>query len=165
VAACDVQVNETLGIRPIDFLLWNHGLHDWGWFDKTPRGPKFFETIVLRDYLKVIPHAKMPTVWVSMNSECPSKLRDVDVQRDQHGMVDDANKFTNLRSLESKIAYWDADAVLRSADEDSNVCAHSADGVHVKMYVDTMRAKMLFNHLCDHHWVWNKHPLKHFVNS
>ncbi len=33
-------------------------------------------------------------------------------------------------------------------------CDHMADGVHVKMYVDIMRAKMLFNHLCDENMNW-----------
>jgi hypothetical protein len=164
------MVNESLGIRPIDFLLWNHGFHDYGWFNTLPYGPKYFETIILRDYLRVIPdHAKMPTLWVSMNSNCPSKLRPEDRSRDQDGMVVEANKYANQILLDRKIPYWDADAVLRTPADpnatDPGVCKHSSDGVHVKMYVDTMRAKMLFNHLCDHHWVWNRHPHKHFVNS
>lgn len=157
------MVNEKLDIRKIDFLLWNHGLHDWGWFDKPPRGAKFYENIFRNDYLRHLSLAKMPTLWVSMNKNCLKKLRVDDSKRDQHGMVDDANLFMNAKLLEEKIPYWDANAVLRTNPE--SVCEHSGDGVHVKMYVDEMRAKMLFNHLCDHHWVWNKHPLKHFVNS
>lgn len=74
-------------------------------------------------------------------------------------MVDDANSAADAYFLKHKLPYWDTNAVLRS----QNMCEHSADGVHVKMYVDTMRAKMLFNHLCDHQWNWKEHPLKHFV--
>lgn len=40
-------------------------------------------------------------------------------------------------------------------------CDYSADGLHVKMFVDNMRAKMLFNHICDHEFNW-KGDMSHF---
>jgi hypothetical protein len=153
------MVGKMEGLRPIDFLLMNYGLHDYGWFDSPPRGQKYVEALVSQDFVKHIPEAKMPMVWVTMNKNCESKLRKEDRDRDQHGMVDDANKYANEYFLRHKLPYWDANAVLRT----EKMCEHSDDGVHVNQYVDIMRAKMLFNHLCDHHWTWKEHPLKHFV--
>jgi hypothetical protein len=146
------------GLRPIDFLLMNYGLHDYGWFDKPPRGEKYVN-LVKEDFIRNIPKAKMPMVWMAMNKNCETKLRKEDRDRDQHGMVNDANRAADAHFLENKLPYWDTNAVLRTPD----MCEHSADGVHVNQYVDMMRAKMLFNHICDHEWNWKEHPLKHFV--
>lgn len=30
--------NATVRLRPIDFALWSHGLHDWGWWNTQPYG-------------------------------------------------------------------------------------------------------------------------------
>ena len=74
-------------------------------------------------------------------------------------MVEEANKYVNKRLLDEKIPYWDAGEVLRT----SSRCNYSSDGLHVKMFVDVMRAKMLFNHLCDANMNWRLDPLQHFV--
>lgn len=65
-------------------------------------------------------------------------------------MVEEANKYVNKRLLKEKMPYWDAAAVLRTPTR----CNVSDDGLHVKMFVDIMRAKMLFNHLCDADMNW-----------
>ena len=153
------MVNATQNLRPIDFVLWNYGLHDYGWFQEPPRGQRYYDALVKSDFVNNIPNAKMPMVWVSMNQNCKAKMREEELKRDQAGMVTDANAYVNMKFLQSKLPYWDADAVLRT---DSS-CERSADGVHVNMYVDMMRAKMLLNHLCDHNWNWRDNPLKHFL--
>jgi hypothetical protein len=82
-----------------------------------------------------------------MNPNCRKKIKfslgDMDKQA---VMVEEGNRVINQRLLQERLPYWDAAAALRTPSR----CDQSADGVHVKMYVDLMRAKMLFNHLCDH---------------
>ncbi len=51
---------------------------------------------------------------------------------------------------EMGLPLFDAAAPLRSPQ----VCNVSSDGVHVKMWVDLVRAKMLLNHLCDEDFNW-----------
>jgi hypothetical protein len=152
------MVNASRKIRPIDFVLWNHGLHDWGWFEKPPYGKKFYDSI-LRDYLVHRKEAKMPVVWVSMNSQCDRMLIEDAFKRKQHLMVSGANEYLNKRLKKERIPYWDSDALMRVPDR----CKHSADGVHVNMYVDIMRAKMLIHHLCDRNMQWRENILDHFI--
>jgi len=139
-------------LRPIDFAMWSHGLHDFGWWEKPPYGENYYNTMVSQ-WIRVRAMAKMPTVWVSMNPNCIDKLSDTLSQGkkgEQAVMIEEANRYVNERLLREKLPYWDAAAPLRSATR----CNQSADGLHVKMYVDTMRAKMLLNHLCDHKMNW-----------
>ena len=153
------MVNKTQNIRPIDFLMFNFGLHDWGYFFEQPNRGLKYHNILKREYIEVYKELPMPSIWVSMNTNCDQKLP-IDIRKmDQAGMVTDANKYINERFLKDKIPYFDADAVLRTNDS----CMHSADGVHVNMYVDMMRAKMLFNHLCDAEWNWKSNPSSYFV--
>ena len=63
----------------------------------------------------------------------------------QDDMVHEANYVTHKWSVEGRIPYFDADTILRCPTR----CNVSADGVHVKMWVDIMRAKVLFNRLCN----------------
>ena len=107
----------------------------------------------------------MPTVWVSMNGECSSKIPPERAEEGQHTMVEEANKYINARLLKDKVPYWDADAVLRVKDGPHTKmgrCNLSADGVHVATFVDLMRAKMLFNHLCDSDMKWRA-SINHFM--
>ena len=156
----DAQVDDVLSnyklmvenpeLRHIDQAFWNHGLHDWGWWDKPPMGDRYFEIIVER-WLRARKLSEIPTVWVSMNPNCRKKINfslgDMDKQA---VMVEEGNRVANARTLKESLPYWDAAAVLKTPSR----CDQSADGVHVKMFVDKMRAKMLFNHLCDHAMNW-----------
>lgn len=153
------MVNASQGIRPIDFMLWGVGLHDYGFFINPPRGENFLQNIIGRYYIKRRAIMKYPVVWVPMNKNCPRLLGAKYVKRDQHGMVDEANYYANRYFSQNKFPYWDADAVLRH----TLTCVLSADGVHVQMYVDNMRAKMLFNHLCDEEWNWRTNVQDYFV--
>ena len=141
---------ENTDLHHIDVAFWNHGLHDWGWWEKPPMGEKYYSVIVQR-WIESRKIADMPVVWVSMNPECREKITFPfgDMNR-QVAMVDDGNSYANARLLADRLPYWDAGAVLRTASR----CEYSSDGVHVKMFVDKMRARMLFNHLCDHNARW-----------
>lgn len=147
-------------LRKIDLGFWNHGLHDYGWWEKDP-GPQFYETMV-KQWINVRLQAAFPTVWVSMNPNCEEKLSFTltpGKKKFQADIVEAANKYVNEKLLEEKLPYFDAAAPLRSNAR----CEYSADGLHVKMFVDNMRAKMLFNHLCDHEFNWKSDVLSHFV--
>ena len=61
-----------------------------------------------------------------------------------------ANWFAHMQLRAEKLPYWDAASVLRTPMR----CSISADGVHVKMFVDTVRANILFNKLCDENFQW-----------
>lgn len=141
-------------LRPIDLAFWAHGLHDYGWFNTPPYGERFFSQMPTM-WLNTRKKYPVPSIWVSMNPECRPliqyKLSNMDLQA---LMVEELNWYTNKRMLEEKLPYWDAGAVLRSPQR----CNVSDDGVHVKMYVDIMRAKMLFNHLCDGEMNWRGSP-------
>ena len=62
----------------------------------------------------------------------------------------DANRFVHNKLRELKLPYFDAAAVLRSPQR----CELSYNGLHVKMWVNIERVKMLFNHLCDEELNW-----------
>jgi hypothetical protein len=153
------MVNVTQGIRPIDFMLWSVGLHDFGWFMNPPRGEKFLKDIINKYYMPRLKIMKFPVVWMPMNRNCGRKLIQKYLDRDQPGMVDEANVYQNRMFLEKGLPYWDADAVMRNA----RTCELSSDGVHVHMFVDNIRAKMLFNHLCDSDWNWRENILDYFI--
>ena len=153
------MINKTQDIRPIDFLMFNFGLHDWGYFYQKPdRGLHYYD-MIKGQYMEVRIEIQIPNIWISMNTNCAQKLSSDIRKMDQHGMVEDANKYINQRFLDGKIPYFDADAVLRT----NHSCMHSDDGVHVHMYVDMMRAKMLFNHLCDSNWNWKQNEMNYFI--
>ena len=141
---------ENKDLHRIDVAFWNHGLHDWGWWEKPPIGDRYFETIMDR-WIRSRAKTDIPTVWVSMNPNCRKKIKFAvgDMDR-QAAMVEEGNRVANERTAQAKLPYWDAAAALRTPTR----CEQSADGVHVKMYVDQIRAKMLFNHLCDHNGHW-----------
>lgn len=137
-------------LRNIDLAFWGHGLHDYGWFDSPPYGPKFFDTMVSQ-WIRSRKTSNIPSVWVAMNPECRPLIKfEISHSNKQAVMVEEINRYINQRLLDEKLPYWDAGAVLRSPQR----CNVSDDGVHVKMYVDIMRAKMLFNHLCDSDMNW-----------
>jgi hypothetical protein len=139
------------GLKPIDLAFFHIGLHDWGWWYEGNVGLKFYDTMVQNKLFKK--SYTVPSVWTSMNPECLDKLSGSITggrREEQQEMVDIANAYTNERLLREKLPYFDFGAPLRSADR----CDKSADGVHVKMYVNIMAAKMLFNHLCDSRGEW-----------
>jgi len=175
--------NTASEIRPIDFAFLQHALHDAGWWWDRPFGEKLYQTILRKwrlelypmgttpggyteDVGEVTPAGKQggagtrkatPSTWVSMNPNVAEKVSAFltkDGGQYQADMVEEASAYLNKRLLHESLPYWDAGAVLRS-----HVRAHlSADGVHVKMFVDVMRAKMLFNHLCDDDMNWRGAP-------
>lgn len=138
-------------LHPIDLAFWSYGVIDYGWWDKQPYGENYYNHIV-KKWLDIRDLVPVPTVWVSMNSNCLQHLKFTDCGDKglQVKMVDEANRYVNNRTLHEKLPYWDAASVLRGPDR----CNLSDDGLHVKMFVDVMRAKMLFNHLCDHEMNW-----------
>ena len=108
-----------------------------------------------------------PSIWVSMNPNCPSmvgKIGAVYAELDgpaQAQMIEDANHYLNSRFKKERLPYWDAGSLLRLGAGEvgkEKRRKYSADGVHVKMFVDLMRAKLLFNHLCDENMNWRGSP-------
>ena len=140
--------NETTYQRKIDLAFWQHGLHDYGWFNTPPYGPKYYEQMVTQ-WKEIRLKTIVPSVWLSMNPECKEKIN-FQFAASQAEIVEDCNYYTNQMMLNEHLPYWDTAAVLHVPDR----CSYSADGVHVKMFVDIMRAKMLFNHLCDSEMNW-----------
>jgi hypothetical protein len=149
-----------VGLRDIDFALWAHGINDYGWFDTQPYGEKFFEQITSQ-WLRVRNHVPVPSVWVSMNNNCkeiytPDALYmghwidDAKKERGFH-MIEDSNRVVHAKLHKMGMPYFDAAAPIRSPQR----CNVSFNGLHVKMWVDIVRAKILFNHLCDesNNWV------------
>jgi hypothetical protein len=144
-------------LRRIDFAFWEHGLHDQGWWNSPPYGENFFNSIV-KQWIEVRSQVPTPVVWVSMNEMCvdtgmgmkpPSLGHDIPPQT-QADMVTEGNYVTAQKLRQMGLPLWDASRPLRSPDN----CAVQGDGVHVKMWVDLVRAKMLFNHLCDEEFNW-----------
>ena len=68
--------NGSIQFRPIDLGFWNHGLHDWGWWDRPPFGVNYFNTMV-RQWLEMKDTVPTPTVWVSMNNNCRALINEV----------------------------------------------------------------------------------------
>jgi hypothetical protein len=78
----------------------------------------------------------------------------------QARMVEEANLFLHREMPKANLPYWDAAALLRSKRPRHEL---SADGVHLTMQADRIRAKMLMNHLCDHNMRW-RGTLDSFLN-
>ena len=147
------------GLRNIDFALWAHGINDYGWFDTAPYGEKFFEQMT-GQWLRIRTKMPVPSVWVSMNSNCkeiytPDALYMgswIDDEKKLRGfhMIEDSNYVVHKKLVEQGVPYFDAAAPIRSPQR----CNVSYNGLHVKMWVDIVRAKILFNHLCDDNNEW-----------
>lgn len=136
-------------LRKIDFAFWNHGLHDYGWWSSPPYYNMFYQKVLSPFWLRLRQSVSVPVVWVSMNSQCKIKLPK-DLIWNQYEGVEEVNWYLNRELKERQLPYWDAAEVLRTPTR----CSISADGVHVKMWVDIVRAKILFNKLCDDSNKW-----------
>ena len=144
-------------LRHIDFAFWGHGLHDYGWFDQHPYGQRFFDTIV-KQWIKVREEVSTPVVWTPINPHClahdpmaaSNTHREGGFERQTH-MAAEGNYVTNKLLREQGLPYYDSAGPLRSPQ----ICNISSDGVHVKMWVDLVRAQIMLNHLCDedNNWV------------
>lgn len=149
----------SIGIRNIDFALWAHGINDYGWFDTPPYGEKFYEQMT-GQWLHIRNKMSVPSIWASMNNNCkeiytPDALYMgpwIDDEKKLKGfhMIEDSNHYVHKKLTEQGLPYFDASAPLRSPQR----CNISFNGLHVKMWVDIVRAKILFNHLCDEDLNW-----------
>ena len=147
------------GLHDIDFALWAHGINDYGWFNTPPYGEKFFEQMT-GQWLRIRLKMPVPSVWVSMNNNCKEIYTAdalymgpwIDDAKKEQGfhMIEDSNYFVHKKLTEQGIPYFDAAAPIRSPQR----CNVSYNGLHVKMWVDIVRAKILFNHLCDADMNW-----------
>mmetsp|Transcript_2340 Transcript_2340/g.4930 ORF Transcript_2340/g.4930 Transcript_2340/m.4930 type:complete len:340 (-) Transcript_2340:96-1115(-) len=145
-------------LHPIDFAFWGHGLHDWGWFDTHPHGARFYDAIV-SIWKRVRDTVPTPVVWTPINPHCleldPLAQRSFFENRPggfakQVHMAHEANYYTRKALREEGLPYYDSAAPLRSPQ----ICNVSSDGVHVKMWVDLVRAQIMLNHLCDENYNW-----------
>jgi len=99
-------------------------------------------------------HPSVPNAWVSMNTECKEKVNSPIVPN-QAEMANEVNQLLGEVMATDRLPYMDADLVLRSPDLCQNV---TGDGLHVNMWVDQVRASLLFNFLCNakNEWVGNE---------
>lgn len=139
-------VAKNIGLRGIDLLIWSYGLHDKTLWHYEPYDESYFQSI-LSNFVDLIPKSKYPIVWSSMNSQCHRKTV---VFGNQSTMINTVNQRIGVKMKLNHLPYYDADYVLRTPD----ICNISHDGVHVKMWVDLVRARMFFNYLCDEHNNW-----------
>ena len=149
-------------IRKVDFALWNHGLNDWGWFNKPPHGSKYYD-LMTGAWLKTRERVEVPSVWVSMNNVCRQWMTNTfmngkntpEAQELAYTMVEEANQYVHQKLFEQGLPYFDAAQVFRSPQR----CDLSgSNGLYARMWTDVVRAKMLFNHLCDEDFNWVAAP-------
>mmetsp|Transcript_26501 Transcript_26501/g.36496 ORF Transcript_26501/g.36496 Transcript_26501/m.36496 type:complete len:333 (-) Transcript_26501:29-1027(-) len=146
------MMKENLQFKKADIAFWNHGLHDWASWNSPPYGEKHYQTVV-KEWLDLRNQVPTPTIWVAMNNNCIDLMENAMINTKkitQTTMVEEANFYVHKRLREEKLPYWDAASVLRSPQR----CNVSGDGVHVKMFVDIVRANILFNKLCDENFNW-----------
>lgn len=146
-------------LKTLDFALWNHGLNDYGWFDKHPYGSKYYDQMV-GEWLKERHHGTVPCVWVSMNNNCREAYKNGGFYMGDWGsnetkekgfmMVEDSNWYTHKRLAELGLPYFDAAAPLRSPQRHQV----SFNGLYLKMWAELVRANVLLNHLCDENAKW-----------
>jgi len=150
-------------LRHLDFAFWGHGLHDYGWWDKHPFGQRFFDTMVSQ-WIRVKEEVPTPVVWTSINPHClaldPLSGRSFFQKPGgfemQTHMAHEGNYVTNKLLREKGLPYYDSAGPLRTPD----ICKISSDGVHVKMWVDLVRAQIMLNHLCDENNNWVGDPAR-----
>lgn len=138
-------------LKPIDLAFWGHGLHDHGWWRKPPYVHTFFGQVIELFWLRARATTKTGSVWLSMNSNCKKKLPPL--EWDQSEGIDRVNEYLNVELKKRSLPYFDIAEVLRCPQR----CEASADGLHVKRYVDAMRAQILFNRICDEEFRWRGH--------
>lgn len=145
-------------LRKIDFAFWAHGLHDYGWWDSPPYGQRFYDTIVSQ-WVRVRETVPTPVVWASINPHCveldPLAHRSFMQHKPggfamQTEMAHEGNYVTRKTLRDKNLPYFDSAMALRTPQ----ICDVSSDGVHVKMWVDLVRAQILLNHLCDENNNW-----------
>lgn len=146
------------GVRKIDFALWNHGLNDWGWWREPPHGSKFYN-LMTGAWLKIRDKVEVPSVWTSMNPVCREWMINTYMNGNSNpavrelafSMVEEANHYVHEKLFEQGLPYFDSAQVFRSPQR----CELSgSNGLYARMWVDIVRAKMLFNHLCDEDFNW-----------
>jgi hypothetical protein len=138
-------------LHKIDFAFFNYGLHQQELWNTPNIGQKYFDHFVTR-WLETRKTSPIPLVWASINEFCPSmnKRYPAAVFNRQVNMVKEANAYTRTKLRAQKVPFYDLAAPLRSLE----LCQVSADGFHVKMWVDFVRAQIMFNHLCDEQNNW-----------
>jgi hypothetical protein len=171
-------------LRNIDFAFWGHGLHDYGWWDTHPYGQRFYDTITsqwvrVREtvptpvvWTPMNPHclALDPLAHRSFTQNKPGGFalqvrigcnscivwlyyycdHNVTSHAVQVHMAHEGNYVTRKTLREKGLPYYDSAAPLRAPQ----ICEVSSDGVHVKMWADLVRAKIMLNHLCDENNNW-----------
>lgn len=154
-------------LRNISIAFWNYGLHEHSTHHayKRYRKPDFlpynssrYINEVIGFYIKVrSEHPPVPTIWVSMNNnwmDFNSYSTKYDPE-DQGRFVEESNRKAHKLFAAHGLPYWDAAEVLRTGEIASQREHLMADTVHLKMWVDTVRVKMLLSRLCnsDSEWI------------
>jgi hypothetical protein len=139
-------------LRHVDIAFWSYGLHEQRRWNMPPYGEKYYNHFV-EQWLRVRQQVPVPLVWTSINEQCvemdPQKRAPGDFKK-QSEMIRQANAYTRKKLRELKLPYYDLAAPLRTPQ----ICDISGDGLHVKVWVDLVRAQILLNHLCDENNNW-----------
>jgi hypothetical protein len=140
-------------LRNISIAFWSYGLHEkWKW-ENPPYGVNYYNSFV-QPYLRIRQTKDVPLIWTSINEHCaahdPFKEKAPGYFQRQTEMVREANNHTRHMLRNINAPYYDLAAPLRTPQ----ICDVSADGLHVKMWVDVVRAQILLNYLCDENNQW-----------
>jgi hypothetical protein len=140
-------------LHNVSIAFWSYGLHEQELWRIPPFGQQYYDHFVTK-WLKVRNEVNVPLIWTAINEHCaahdPTKKIMPGHFKLQSEMTRAANIYTRTKLREMKLPYYDFAAPLRTPQ----ICQVSSDGVHVKMWVDLVRAQILLNHLCDENYNW-----------
>lgn len=145
-------------LRKHDFVLYQYGLHFKQFFNTTPYGEKFFDHFV-QPWIDSRTSNSVPSVWTAMNGECRPLIDPRWRDSNQPDIVEEANYYVRKELARRNLPYFDTNIMLQSSQR----CDISRDGLHVKMWSEIIRSRMLLNYLCDDDWNWVGDP-NAFVN-
>ncbi len=177
-------------LRPIDFIVWNHGLHDQSkWYIDAVRdtpdqmGEKFYNTMLKGQYLHTRLQSKTPMVWMSMNNECYANGINVSSSSDQQtgnsgvGNITRTDAMTDSHLTEQALKVNNINAYLHKRLHEEHIPYFDAasvtrcpqrckiadsiqDIVHLPLWMEIVKAKLFLNLLCDEDFNWVGDPGK-----
>jgi hypothetical protein len=122
------------GGRKMDYLFWEYGLHDWGWWLKEGQDiVKNFYNNIHGNFRNSRGNFHHPAVWVSLNTNCDFSLGPGIVgghsANFQVVSIDRLNREFGDILKKEHWPYYDADLVLRSPE----LCNVTGDGMLFSM--------------------------------
>lgn len=128
--------------RNHDLVIISYGVHEARVLSGRPEHYKDFLAPLL-EYWNTQQENTPPVVWLPQNPECAEILNPT--YSDQVEIMEKANEVA--RDLFSHMPFLDMDQLLKF-----QLCSLSGDGLHIKAWVEIIRAKILLNEICDENW-------------